>query len=93
MNLIVVMLLQSEDVNLDPKLSNACQVDIPRFCGGKVAGRGEILECLEQHAQDLSEDCKKIVLKREVSHAAARSLSCYMFDADECVLNCSKWRC
>jgi hypothetical protein len=38
------------------RLMAACQVDIKRFCPMKPGG-GELLQCLQQHAQELSEGC------------------------------------
>ena len=38
------------------RLTSACQLDIKRFCLVK-AGSGEMLQCLQQHAQELSDGC------------------------------------
>jgi cysteine rich repeat protein len=38
------------------RLTAACQVDIKRFCPMKP-GSGELLQCLQQHAQELSDGC------------------------------------
>ena len=38
------------------RLMAACQVDIKRFCPMKPGG-GELLQCLQQHAQELSDGC------------------------------------
>jgi hypothetical protein len=37
-------------------LMAACQVDIKRFCPMKPGG-GELLQCLQQHAQELADGC------------------------------------
>jgi Cysteine rich repeat len=38
------------------RLTAACQVDLKRFCPMKP-GSGEMLQCLQQHAQELSDGC------------------------------------
>jgi hypothetical protein len=38
------------------RVTAACQVEINRFCPMK-SGSGEMAQCLQQHAQELSEDC------------------------------------
>lgn len=38
------------------RLTVACQIDIKRFCPMKP-GSGELLQCLQQHAQELSDGC------------------------------------
>jgi Cysteine rich repeat len=38
------------------RLTAACQADIKRFCSMRP-GSGEMLQCLQQHAQELSEGC------------------------------------
>jgi hypothetical protein len=38
------------------RLTAACQVDIKRFCPVKP-GSGELLQCLQHHAQELSDGC------------------------------------
>lgn len=35
----------------------ACADDVPRMCRGVESGDGRILACLQEHAQDISEDC------------------------------------
>jgi hypothetical protein len=46
------------------KIKQACGDDVKRFCEGVTPGEGRIVQCLEEHAKDLSQDCSKILEKR-----------------------------
>lgn len=46
------------------KIKQACGDDVKRFCEGVTPGEGRIVQCLEQHATDLSQDCSKVMEKR-----------------------------
>lgn len=46
------------------KIKQACGDDVKRFCEGVKPGEGRIVQCLEEHAKDLSPDCSKILEKR-----------------------------
>lgn len=46
------------------KIRQACSDDVKRFCEGVKPGEGRIVQCLEQHATDLSPDCSKLMEKR-----------------------------
>jgi hypothetical protein len=39
------------------QLKSACQADIRRFCPDLRPGGGQMLQCLQQHAQELSDGC------------------------------------
>ena len=61
------MILQSEDINLDPKLKASCSDDIRTYCSDMQAGKGAILNCLQKRGKDLSQTCQDLVLKRGVN--------------------------
>ncbi|HJR78403.1 MAG TPA: cysteine rich repeat-containing protein [Nitrospiraceae bacterium] len=42
----------------------ACAEDARRFCQGAEAGRGPVVQCLEAHAQEVSEACFQALPKR-----------------------------
>lgn len=41
----------------------ACEADVKRFCSMVRPGGGQILQCLQEHAQDLSDPCYQTVPK------------------------------
>ena len=45
-------------------VKQACGGDVKRFCQGVTPGEGRIVQCLEEHAKDLSQDCSKLMEKR-----------------------------
>ncbi|CRK92078.1 CLUMA_CG005670, isoform A [Clunio marinus] len=49
---------QRENIDLNPKLKNACNKDIKSFCKDVVPGSGQVLECLMSKQSVLSTDCK-----------------------------------
>lgn len=42
----------------------ACAEDVKKFCPDVKPGEGRILQCLEQHAKDVSENCSGMLQKR-----------------------------
>jgi hypothetical protein len=46
------------------KIKQACGDDVKRFCEGVTPGEGRIVQCLEEHAKDLSPDCSKLMERR-----------------------------
>jgi hypothetical protein len=46
------------------RIKQACGDDVKRFCEGVTPGEGRIVQCLEEHAKDLSQDCSKILERR-----------------------------
>ena len=42
----------------------ACEEDVRRFCQDAEAGRGAVLQCLETHAQEVSDSCFQTLPKR-----------------------------
>ncbi|ETN58727.1 golgi family apparatus protein 1 [Anopheles darlingi] len=49
---------QRENIDFDPKLKAACKADIERHCSQIPHGSGQVLECLQTHHGDLTEDCQ-----------------------------------
>lgn len=45
-------------------IKQACGDDVKRFCQEVKPGGGRIVQCLEEHAKDLSQDCSKLMEKR-----------------------------
>lgn len=45
----------------------ACEADTKRFCSAVKHGGGQILQCLQEHAQDLAEQCYQILPKGKLS--------------------------
>lgn len=46
------------------QIRTACEEDVRRFCSGVEPGRGSILQCLEDHAQEVSDPCFQFLPKR-----------------------------
>lgn len=44
----------------------ACQADIRRFCADVRPGEGQTVQCLQQHAQELSDGCYELLPKGTV---------------------------
>lgn len=38
----------------------ACQPDVEKFCAGVTPGGGVVMQCLKQHASELSDACKAV---------------------------------
>ncbi len=43
----------------------ACEADFQKFCEGVIPGGGRIMKCLEQHKEQLSPACLKVVTDAE----------------------------
>jgi hypothetical protein len=46
------------------QMRRACAEDVRRFCQGAEAGRGAVLQCLEAHAQEVSDACFQALPRR-----------------------------
>jgi len=51
------------------RLVNSCQADVKRWCSAAPPGEGQILQCLQEHAQDLSDLCYETLPKGTVYFA------------------------
>ena len=47
------------------KFRQACEADVKQFCPNVKAGGGRIVQCLEDHAKQVSASCSQILQKRE----------------------------
>jgi hypothetical protein len=45
-------------------MKKACAEDVKKLCSGIKPGEGRILQCLKQHAQDLSQGCTDTMQQR-----------------------------
>jgi hypothetical protein len=48
------------------RLTTACQADMKRFCSATKLGGGHMLQCLQEHAQELSDRCYETLPKGTV---------------------------
>jgi hypothetical protein len=46
------------------RITVLCAPDVQKFCANVKAGRGRVQQCLEDHYQDLSQDCYHAVEAR-----------------------------
>nr|XP_022342252.1 Golgi apparatus protein 1-like [Crassostrea virginica] len=57
------------DINVDPLLHMSCQRDLQKFCGDLEVGEGRRMACLlaelEDHPNQISPECKKLLEKRK----------------------------
>jgi len=51
------------------RLVAACQADVKRWCTSVKPGEGQLLQCLQEHAQDLSDRCYETLPKGTVYFA------------------------
>ena len=51
-------------------MRTACQADMQKLCSGVQPGGGRIMECFNQHKDELSAACKAAVADVEQRHAA-----------------------
>ena len=51
------------------KANRLCMADIDKFCKGMAPGNGRIAKCLNEHASELSPECKanRIELKKKIT--------------------------
>jgi hypothetical protein len=47
------------------KMKQACGVDINKFCHDVKPGEGRIIQCLEQHQAEVSQECNQLLTKKE----------------------------
>lgn len=47
------------------KFRQACEADVKQFCPNVKTGGGRIVQCLEDHAKQVSASCSQILQKRE----------------------------
>jgi len=43
---------------------SACKADREKFCKGVEMGQGRLMKCMDEHASELSEGCKKFMNER-----------------------------
>jgi hypothetical protein len=48
------------------RLMAACDEDVNRFCSAVKAGSGQVLQCLQSHAQEVSDRCYQTLPKGTV---------------------------
>lgn len=48
------------------RLTAACEIDMKRFCSAVKPGGGQVLQCLQKHAQELSDRCYETLPKGTV---------------------------
>ena len=48
----------------------ACMADFQKFCGSVQPGGGARMQCMKQHASQLSNGCKSAIAARMKAHAA-----------------------
>jgi hypothetical protein len=46
----------------------ACAADLQKFCAGLEPGRHQIMQCLRQHQDDLSDGCKSALMSARANH-------------------------
>ena len=46
------------------QMRRACGVDVKKFCAEVKPGGGRILECLEDHSKEISDECYDLLEKR-----------------------------
>ena len=47
------------------KFRQACEADVKRFCPNVKPGGGRIVQCLDEHAKEVSSTCAQMLEKRE----------------------------
>lgn len=47
------------------KFRQACEADVTQFCPKVKPGGGRIVQCLEEHAKEVSASCSHVLEKRE----------------------------
>ena len=49
--------------------SNVCEPFQARFCGGLLElGQDKLVACLKEHWDDLSQDCKEVLIEKNTAH-------------------------
>jgi Cysteine rich repeat len=62
------------------ELTGACLKDAKAQCPGVTPGGGKIRDCLKTHIQDLSDDCKAVLVKAVNAKACADDAKKYCAD-------------
>lgn len=65
----IELLQRSSSIKLDPDLESACKLDVEQKCPNVSPGRGAVIQCLRRNQKDLSENCHKMIFKREQEEA------------------------
>lgn len=65
---------QRENIDYDPKLKEACAVDIKLHCKDVEHGTAQVLECLQTTSSKLSEACQKEIFKVKKQEIADNSI-------------------
>jgi hypothetical protein len=54
--------------------SNVCEPYQARFCGGLLElGHDKLVACLKEHWDDLSQDCKDVLIEKPAPHNGTQS--------------------
>ncbi|CAF3848511.1 unnamed protein product [Rotaria sp. Silwood1] len=59
------LLQRSESIDFDPSLAKACRKDIQKFCSDHTPGNAQILDCLKDNQNKVSQLCYTKLRKRE----------------------------
>ncbi|XP_070575745.1 Golgi apparatus protein 1-like isoform X2 [Ptychodera flava] len=65
----VALMDRSENVQLDPELQKACDVDIHSLCKDIHFGNAKVLECLKEHKKELTSQCHVKIFNRQKAEA------------------------
>lgn len=57
--------VESENVEFDPVMMVKCMADIAKLCSKVTFGQAKMLECLKDNREQLSDQCRETVFKRE----------------------------
>nr|XP_058944278.1 Golgi apparatus protein 1-like [Pocillopora verrucosa] len=57
--------IESENVEFDPVMMVKCMADIAKLCSKVTFGQAKMLECLKDNREQLSDQCRETVFKRE----------------------------
>ncbi|CAG0924659.1 unnamed protein product, partial [Notodromas monacha] len=65
--LLVQLYQQEEDIDLNPDLKSACEIDMASKCSSVTEhGFGKMLECLRQNFDSLSKPCKDAIFQEDI---------------------------
>ena len=74
---LAAMLLLPSSMASSAELTGACLKDAKAQCPGVTPGGGKIRDCLKTHIQDLSDDCKAVLVKAVNAKACADDVKQY----------------
>ena len=77
---LAAMLLLPSSMASSAELTGACLKDAKAQCPGVTPGGGKIRDCLKTHIQDLSDDCKAVLVKAVNAKACADDAKKYCAD-------------